>query len=35
MVVDRAGKMQGAYRATEDAQMVLLKRKLADLLKGS
>ncbi len=33
MVVDRHGKVQGAYRATEDAQVVLLRRKLADLLK--
>ena len=34
VVVDRHGKVQGAYRATEDAQMVLLKRKLAELVSG-
>lgn len=31
VVIDRTGTVQGAYRATEDAQMVLLKRKLNDL----
>lgn len=31
IVVDREGKIQGTYRATEDAQMVLLKRKLEEL----
>jgi cytochrome oxidase Cu insertion factor (SCO1/SenC/PrrC family) len=35
MVVDRHGKVQGAYRATEDAQMVLLKRKLSQMLKDT
>jgi cytochrome oxidase Cu insertion factor (SCO1/SenC/PrrC family) len=34
MVVDRNGKVQGAYRATEDSQVVLLKRKLAELIDG-
>jgi cytochrome oxidase Cu insertion factor (SCO1/SenC/PrrC family) len=34
VVIDRAGAVQGAYRATEDAQMVLMKRKLEQLLKG-
>ena len=31
VVVDRTGTVRGTYRATEDAQMVLLKRKLQDL----
>lgn len=35
MLVDRHGKVQGAYSAIEDASMVLLKRKLAELIKES
>lgn len=32
MLVDREGKVQGAYRATEDAQVVMLKRKIEELV---
>ena len=34
VVIDGAGKVQGAYRATDDAQMVLFRRKLEQLIKG-
>lgn len=34
VVIDGAGKVQGAFRATDDAQLVLFKRKLDQLLKG-